>query len=131
MFVPFKNDFERLVRGNPDVVGPIWITATLAIIYSILDPSRSYEFRLFTLPFILSFLYSFTLGVPTLLGFTFRLLGAPDIGIDNLICLTGYANSVLLLALPLSYIPATWLTILVLIYALLHTLLFVFWNLKE
>lgn len=90
-FNPFSASFTSLVGDNPDMFGPFWISATLAIFLSIVRPIWSYNYSILTLPFMIVFVYFFSFGLPIIIGFIFRIIGAPDKGFHYLVCLYGYA----------------------------------------
>ena len=108
---------------GPDLYGPVWITLTLVFFVAVTSNMSLYLHHRHAAKSILEkggaaaaeewdydinqllhatwILYSFSLGLPTVLYFALSLLGAGALGHADLVCLYGYSL--------VPYLPAAWL----------------------
>ncbi|KAL7535195.1 hypothetical protein ACHAXR_010134 [Thalassiosira sp. AJA248-18] len=113
---------------GPDLYGPIWITLTLVFFVavtsnmslyihhhhqtknkSIVDEGgiaaeQEWDYDINQLLHATWILYSFSMGLPTMLYFVLRLVGVNNLGLAELICLYGYSLA--------PYLPVTWICII-------------------
>lgn len=88
---PFKEDFLETIQPNPDFYGPLWIHTTLIFllgtvgnisnyIYSKFSDDEEWDkyfFELELVRYAFVLVYAYAAGVPVLLYFALKFLGAP------------------------------------------------------
>lgn len=109
---------------GPDLYGPIWITLTLVFFVAVTSNMHLYIHHTFKKSIVDEggiaakeewdydinqllhatwILYSFTLGLPSVLYFVLRLMGVNNVGLAELICYYGYSL--------VGYLPVTWICV--------------------
>lgn len=115
---------------GPDLYGPIWLTATFVFFVAITSnisiyihhtsssfsnaatagleeggaiAEQTWDYDINQLLRATSILYSFSLGLPTVLYLVFRVVGVQSIGLVDLICIYGYSL--------VAYLPMVWICI--------------------
>ncbi|XP_074574606.1 uncharacterized protein LOC141831064 [Curcuma longa] len=117
------NDFYRKIDYNPDLYGPIWISATLIVILAILgnvgtylmrkgsDPSTTWMFDVSYIDWAACIIFGYAIAVPALFYFLFYYFGSAT-SLLRLWCMWGYSLFIflptcLLLVVPLE--PFRWI----------------------
>jgi len=111
---------------GPDLYGPIWITLTLVFFVAVtsnmslyihhyktkksviideggMAAEEEWDYDINQLLHAMWILYSFSIGLPTLLYFVLRLVGVNNLSLADLVCLYGYSL--------VPYLPVAWLCI--------------------
>lgn len=91
----------------------------------------SNEFRVSTLPISILTVYACGFGVPIILAYSLKLLGAADIGVGMLLSLFGYSLVVLIPVTALCLIPVTAIKVLLMIYGFMNSTILILWNIQE
>jgi len=113
---PFKFDFVRYVRSNPDIYGPFWISCTMVFMLAATSNFVSYEFSTPAAPWAYDIkkvtigfplIFSFNFGIPILLWLYFRWIDF-NVSLIELLCIYGYSNFIYIFASILCLIPFMW-----------------------
>ncbi|CAK73279.1 unnamed protein product (macronuclear) [Paramecium tetraurelia] len=136
-FLPLKPDFLNLIRGNPDLWGPIWINATLIFMITAIANLRQIDEEKENQSFVISYvpqatalLYIIAFGTPLVLAAVMKFLGV-DLSFFQTICLYGYSMSTLLPITILCYFQNELFLWLIIVYGFANSSLFLIINLKE
>lgn len=148
---PFREDFLESIQPNPDFYGPLWIQTTLIFLlgmignfsnyiyskFSDAEVWNGYFFELELVRYAFVLVYSFAIGVPVILYFVMRFMGAtlplPQVcsHLIQLICAYGYANTCFVIAALLCIFPITFLQWILFLYAFANSSLFLAVGLRK
>ncbi|CAD8126378.1 unnamed protein product [Paramecium sonneborni] len=100
-FLPFKRDFHERVAGNPDLWGPLWISATIIFLITAvaninqMNLEGQTKYSVAYVPQSAALLYCISFGTPIIITIVMKILGS-DIRFFHTLCLYGYSMSILM-----------------------------------
>ena len=101
-YIPFNHKFGNLIKGNPDLYGPIWIYTSLILIISAtgsltrtLQGHNNKNFFQEFIPIAGMLIYSVGFGLPIIITFLMKAFGT-SLGFVDVICTYGYSFSIFL-----------------------------------
>jgi len=135
--IPFNKSFYQSIEVNADLYGPFWTFTTIIFLIALIGNFSSYihaedkenfVYDYNHVPHAIFIIYGFGFGVPLVLWIISRFIFRIDIDLITNMCVYGYSYTILVPILILCLIPYKLVSTLALLYFLIHTCTFLFYN---
>ena len=138
--IPFNKSFYQSIEVNSDLYGPFWILTTIIFLIALIgnftsyihaEDKKKYIYNYNHVPHAIFIIYGFGFGAPFLLWFISKLIFRIDIDLITNMCVYGYSYTVLVPLLLICLIPFKLVSTLALLYFLIHSCTFLFYNMYK
>ena len=135
--IPFNKSFYQSIETNSDLYGPFWIFTTIIFLIALIGNISSYMhsedkdkfvYDYNHVPHSIFIIYGFGFGAPFILWLIMKFLFKIDIDLITNICIYGYSYTILIPILLVCIIPLKLISTLALLYFLIHSCTFLFYN---
>ncbi len=135
--IPFNKSFYQSIEVNADLYGPFWTFTTIIFLIALIGNFSSYihvedkekfVYDYNHVPHAIFIIYGFGFGAPFALWIISRFIFRIDIDIITNMCVYGYSYTILVPILILCIIPYKLVSTLALLYFLIHSCTFLFYN---
>ena len=135
--IPFNKSFYQSIEINSDLYGPFWILTSIIFLITVVgnfssylnaEDKEKYAFNYNHVPHAVFIFYGFGFGVPFILWIISKLIFKIDIDLLTNMCIYGYSYTILIPILLICMIPIKLVRTLALIYFLVHSCIFLFYN---
>ena len=135
--IPFNKSFYQSIETNTDLYGPFWTFTTIIFLIAIFCNIHSYfntvdktqfKYDFTCVPHSALIIYGFGFGVPFILWIISRFVFKIDINLITNLCVYGYSYVILIPVLIICVIPFNIVCTLALLYFLVHSCIFLFYN---
>jgi hypothetical protein len=135
--IPFNKSFYQSIEVNADLYGPFWTFTTIIFLIALIVNISSYAhcedktkfvYNYNHVPHAIFIIYGFGFGAPFLLWIISKFLFRIDIDLLINMCVYGYSYVILVPILILCIIPYRLISTLALLYFLIHSCVFLFYN---
>jgi len=135
--IPFNKSFYQSIETNADLYGPFWTFTTIVFLIALIgnitsyyyaEDKENYVYNYHHVPHAFFIIYGFGFGVPLILWIISRFIFRIDIDLLTNMCLYGYSYTILVPILILCIIPLKLISTLALLYFLVHSCTFLFYN---
>ena len=135
--IPFNKSFYQSIETNSDLYGPFWIFTTIIFLIALIGNISSYMhsedkdkfvYDYNHVPHAIFIIYGFGFGAPFVLWLIMKFLFKIDIELITNICIYGYSYTILIPILLVCIIPFKLISTLALLYFLIHSCTFLFYN---
>ena len=135
--IPFNKSFYQSIETNSDLYGPFWIFTTIIFLIALIGNISSYMhsedkdkivYDYNYVPHAIFIIYGFGFGAPFVLWLIMKFLFKIDIDLITNICIYGYSYTILIPILLVCIIPFKLISTLALLYFLIHSCTFLFYN---
>ena len=135
--IPFNKSFYQSIEVNADLYGPFWIFTTIIFLISLIGNFSSYihaedkekfVYNYNHVPHAIFIIYGFGFGAPFILWLIMKFIFRIDIDLVTNMCIFGYSYSILIPILLICIIPFKLISTLALLYFLIHSCTFLFYN---
>ena len=135
--IPFNKSFYQSIETNSDLYGPFWIFTTIIFLIALIGNISSYMhsedkdkfvYDYNHVPHAIFIIYGFGFGAPFVLWLIMKFLFKIDIELITNICIYGYSYTILIPILLICIIPFKLISTLALLYFLIHSCTFLFYN---
>jgi len=135
--IPFNKSFYQSIETNSDLYGPFWIFTTIIFLIALIGNISSYMhsedkdkfvYDYNHVPHAIFIIYGFGFGAPFVLWLIMKFLFKIDIDLITNICIYGYSYTILIPILLICIIPFKLISTLALLYFLIHSCTFLFYN---
>jgi hypothetical protein len=135
--IPFNKSFYQSIEVNADLYGPFWTFTTIIFLIALIGNISSYAhcedktkfvYNYNHVPHAIFIIYGFGFGAPFLLWIISKFLFRIDIDLLINMCVYGYSYAILVPILILCIIPYRLISTLALLYFLIHSCVFLFYN---
>ena len=135
--IPFNKGFYQSIETNSDLYGPFWIFTTIIFLIALIGNISSYMhsedkdkfvYDYNHVPHAIFIIYGFGFGAPFVLWLIMKFLFKIDIDLITNICIYGYSYTILIPILLVCIIPFKLISTLALLYFLIHSCTFLFYN---
>ena len=135
--IPFNKSFYQSIETNSDLYGPFWIFTTIIFLIALIGNISSYMYSedkdkfvydYNHVPHAIFIIYGFGFGAPFILWLIMKFLFKIDIDLITNICIYGYSYTILIPILLICIIPLKLISTLALLYFLIHSCTFLFYN---
>ena len=135
--IPFNKSFHQSIEVNADLYGPFWAFTTIIFLIALIGNISSYAHCEDKTKFVYNYnhithaifiIYGFGFGAPFLLWIISKFLFRIDIDLLINMCVYGYSYAILVPILILCIIPYRLISTLALLYFLIHSCVFLFYN---
>ena len=135
--IPFNKSFYQSVETNTDLYGPFWTFTTIIFLIAIFCNINAYfntvdkanfKYDFTCVPHASLIIYGFGFGVPIILWVISRFVFKIDINLITNLCVYGYSYVILIPILIICVIPFNIVCTLALLYFLVHSCVFLFYN---
>jgi hypothetical protein len=135
--IPFNKSFYQSIEVNADLYGPFWTFTTIIFLIALIGNISSYVhcedktkfvYNYNHVPHAIFIIYGFGFGAPFLLWIISKFLFRIDIDLLINMCVYGYSYVILVPILILCIIPYRLISTLALLYFLIHSCAFLFYN---
>ena len=135
--IPFNKSFYQSIETNSDLYGPFWIFTTIIFLIALIGNISSYMhsedkdkfvYDYNHVPHAIFIIYGFGFGAPFILWIIMKFLFKIDIDLITNICIYGYSYTILIPILLICIIPLKLISTLALLYFLIHSCTFLFYN---
>ena len=136
--IPFNKSFYQSIMINTDLYGPFWTFTTIIFLIALIGNFSSYIhaedkenfiYDYTHVPHAIFIIYGFGFGAPFILWFISRFIFRIDIDLITIMCVYGYSYTILVPILLICIIPYKFIATLALLYFLIHSCTFLFFNL--
>lgn len=135
--IPFNKSFYESVENTPELYGPFWTFTTIIFLIALIgnfnsyihaEDKENYVYDYNNVPYAISIIYGFGFGAPIILWLISKFVFRIDIDLLTNLCVYGYSYTILVPILLLCIIPLKLISTLALLYFLLHSCTFLFYN---
>ena len=135
--IPFNKSFHQSIEVNADLYGPFWTFTTIIFLIALIGNISSYAhcedktkfvYNYNHVPHAIFIIYGFGFGAPFLLWIISKFLFRIDIDLLINMCVYGYSYAILVPILILCIIPYRLISTIALLYFLIHSCVFLFYN---
>ena len=135
--IPFNKSFYQSIEINADLYGPFWTFTTIIFLIALIgnfnsyihaEDKENYVYDYNNVPYAISIIYGFGFGAPIILWLISKFVFRIDIDLLTNLCVYGYSYTILVPILLLCIIPLKLISTLALLYFLLHSCTFLFYN---
>jgi hypothetical protein len=136
--IPFNKSFYQSIEVNADLYGPFWTFTTIIFLIALIgnisayvhcEDKTKFVYNYNHVPHAIFIIYGFGFGAPFLLWIISKFLFRIDIDLLINMCVYGYSYAILVPILILCIIPYRLISTLALLYFLIHSCTFLFFNL--
>ena len=135
--IPMNKSFYQSIEVNADLYGPFWIFTTIIFLISLIGNFSSYihaedkekfVYNYNHVPHAIFIIYGFGFGAPLILWLIMKFIFRIDIDLVTNLCIYGYSYTILIPILLICIIPFKLISTLALLYFLIHSCTFLFYN---
>lgn len=135
--IPLNKSFYQSIEIKADLYGPFWIFTTIIFLISLIGNFSSYihaedkEKFIYDynhVPHAIFIIYGFGFGAPIILWLIMRFIFKIEIDLVTNMCIYGYSYTILVPILLICIIPFKLIATLALLYFLIHSCTFLFYN---
>ena len=135
--IPFNKSFYQSIEINSDLYGPFWILTTIIFLialignfsaYILAEDKENFVYNYTYVPHAIFIIYGFGFGAPLILWIISKFIFRIDIDLMTNMCIYGYSYTILVPILILCIIPLKLIDTLALLYFLIHSCTFLFFN---
>ena len=135
--IPMNKSFYQSIEVNADLYGPFWIFTTIIFLISLIGNFSSYihaedkekfVYDYNHVPHAIFIIYGFGFGAPLILWLIMKFIFRIDIDLVTNMCIYGYSYTILIPILLICIIPFKLISTLALLYFLIHSCTFLFYN---
>ena len=135
--IPMNKSFYQSIEVNADLYGPFWIFTTIIFLISLIGNFSSYihaedkekfVYDYNHVPHAIFIIYGFGFGAPLILWLIMKFIFRIDIDLVTNLCIYGYSYTILIPILLICLIPFKLISTLALLYFLIHSCTFLFYN---
>ena len=135
--IPLNKSFYQSIDIEADLYGPFWILTTIIFLISLIGNFSSYIYAEDKEKFVYDYnhvphailiIYGFGFGAPVILWLIMKFIFRIDIDLVTNICIYAYSYTILIPILLICIIPFKLISTLALLYFLLHSCTFLFYN---
>ena len=135
--IPLNKSFYQSIDIEADLYGPFWILTTIIFLISLIGNFSSYIYAEDKEKFVYDYnhvphailiIYGFGFGAPIILWLIMKFIFRIDIDLVTNICIYAYSYTILIPILLICIIPFKLISTLALLYFLLHSCTFLFYN---
>lgn len=135
--IPFNKSFYQSIEINSDLYGPFWIYTTIIFLIALIgnfseyihsEDKKNFVYDYNHVPHAIFIIYGFGFGAPFILWIISKFVFRIDIDLLTNICIYGYSYTILVPILLLCIIPYKIISTLSLLYFLIHSCTFLFYN---
>ena len=136
--IPFNKSFYQSILINADLYGPFWTFTTIIFLIALIgnfssyihaEDKENYIYDYTHVPHAIFIIYGFGFGAPFVLWIISRFVFRIDIDLITIMCVYGYSYTILIPILLICIIPFKFIATLALLYFLIHSCTFLFYNL--
>ena len=136
--IPFNKSFYQSILINADLYGPFWTFTTIIFLIALIgnfnsyiheENKENYIYDYTHVPHAIFIIYGFGFGAPLILWIISRFVFKIDIDLITIMCVYGYSYTILIPILLICIIPFKFIATLALLYFLIHSCTFLFYNL--
>ena len=122
---------------NADLYGPFWTFTTIIFLIALIgnfssyihaEDKENYIYDYTHVPHAIFIIYGFGFGAPFILWIIMKFLFKIDIDLITIMCVYGYSYTILIPILLICIIPFKFIATLALLYFLIHSCTFLFYN---
>ena len=135
--IPFNKSFYQSIEINSDLYGPFWIFTTIIFLIALIgnvtsyfqaEDKENYVYNYNHVPHAVFIIYGFGFGAPFILWIISKFVFRIDIDLLTNMCVYGYSYTILVPILLICIIPSKLISTLALLYFLVHSCTFLFYN---
>jgi len=135
--LPFNKSFYQSIEINADLYGPFWIFTTIIFLIAVIgsftnymnsEDKEKFVYNYNHVPHAVFIIYGFGFGAPLILWIISKFIFKIDIDLITNMCVYGYSYAILIPVLLLCIIPFKLVSTLSLLYFLIHSCAFLFYN---
>ena len=133
--IPLNKVFYESIEQKPELYGPFWTFTTIIFLITVignlngyLSSNNNFSSNFDFMPYSALFIYGFGFGVPLLIYLVSKFVFKIDIDFVSNLCVYGYSFVILIPVLFACIIPSDFLETIFLIYFLVHSSIFLFYN---
>ena len=135
--IPFNKSFYQSIEINSDLYGPFWILTTIIFLIALIgnfsayihaEVKENFVYNYTYVPHAIFIIYGFGFGAPLILWIISKFIFRIDIDLMTNMCIYGYSYTILVPILILCIIPLKLIDTLALLYFLIHSCTFLFFN---
>ena len=135
--IPFNKSFYQSIEINSDLYGPFWIYTTIIFLIALIgnfsayihsEDKNNFVYNYNHVPHAIFIIYGFGFGAPFLLWIISKFVFKIDIDLLTNMCIYGYSYTILVPILLVCIIPCKIISTLSLLYFLIHSCVFLFYN---
>ena len=135
--LPFNKSFYQSIEINADLYGPFWIFTTIIFLIAVIgsftnymnsEDKEKFVYNYNHVPHAVFIIYGFGFGAPLILWIISRFIFRIDIDLITNMCVYGYSYAILIPVLLICIIPFKLVSTLSLLYFLIHSCAFLFYN---
>ena len=135
--IPFNKSFNQSIETKPDLYGPFWIFTTIIFLIALIgnfstyfyaEDKNNFVYDYSHVPHAFFIIYGFGIGAPIVLWFIMKIIFRIDIDLATSMCIYGYSYTILIPILLICIIPFKLVSTLALLYFLIHSCTFLFFN---
>ena len=135
--IPFNKSFYQSIEINADLYGPFWIYTTIIFLIALIgnftsyfqaEDKENYSYNYNHVPYAFFIIYGFGFGAPIALWIISKFIFRIDIDLLTNMCIYGYSYTILIPILLICIIPYKLISTLALLYFLIHSCTFLFYN---
>jgi len=135
--IPMNKSFYQSIEVNADLYGPFWIFTTIIFLISLIgnfssyihaEDKEKYVYDYNHVPHAIFIIYGFGFGAPLILWLIMKFIFRIDIDLVTNLCIYGYSYTILIPILLICIIPFKLISTLALLYFLIHSCTFLFYN---
>ena len=138
--IPFNKSFYQSIEINSDLYGPFWTFTTIIFLIALIgnftsyihaEDKKKYVYNYNHVPHAIFIIYGFGFGAPFLLWLISKFIFRIDIDLITNMCVYGYSYTILVPILLICLIPFKLVSTLALLYFLIHSCTFLFYNMYK
>ncbi len=135
--LPFNKSFYQSIEINADLYGPFWIFTTIIFLIALIgsftnymnsEDKEKFVYNYNHVPHAVFIIYGFGFGAPLALWIISKFIFRIDIDLITNMCVYGYSYAILIPVLLICIIPFKLVSTLSLLYFLIHSCAFLFYN---
>lgn len=135
--IPFNKSFYQSIEINADLYGPFWIFTTIIFLIALIgsftnymnsEDKEKFVYNYNHVPHAVFIIYGFGFGAPFVLWIISKFIFRIDIGLITNMCVYGYSYAPLIPLILICIIPFKLVSTLALLYFLIHSCVFLFYN---
>ena len=133
--IPLNKSFYESIEEKPELYGPFWTFTTIIFLITVignlngyLSSNNNFSSNFDFMPYAALFIYGFGFGVPFLIYLVSKFAFKIEIDLVSNLCVYGYSFVILIPILFVCVIPSDFLETIFLIYYLVHSSIFLFYN---
>lgn len=133
--IPLNKSFYESVEKTPELYGPFWTFTTIIFLITVtgnlssyLSSDNNFSSNFNFMPYAALFIYGFGFGAPFIIYLLSKFVFKVEILLITNLCVYGYSFVILIPVLFICAIPSEFLETICLLYYLIHSSIFLFYN---